>query len=68
VLEGNWTGDLIVVEFPDLERANAWYQSPEYQAILAFRAENSEGEILLVDGVSADHNATDVLSLRTYSY
>jgi uncharacterized protein (DUF1330 family) len=68
VKEGNGTGDLIVIEFPDLEQARAWYQSPEYQAILALRADNSEGEILLINGVSPDHKATDVLSLRTYSY
>jgi uncharacterized protein (DUF1330 family) len=26
-LEGNWSGDLVIIEFPDRERARAWYQS-----------------------------------------
>jgi uncharacterized protein (DUF1330 family) len=60
-LEGNWTGDLIVVEFPDRERARAWYGSPAYRAILPLRTENSEGDVILADGVSENHRATDVL-------
>lgn len=59
--EGDWSGDLIVIEFPDLERARAWYESPAYQEILPLRAEHSRGAILLIDGEDADHAATDVL-------
>lgn len=34
-LEGNWNpGLLIVVEFPDMERARRWYGSAEYAAAL----------------------------------
>jgi len=61
VLEGDWAGDLIVIEFPDLARARAWYRSPEYQAVIPLRVENSEGEILHVDGVTSEHRATDIL-------
>ena len=62
VREGDWSGDLIVIEFPDLDRARAWYESPAYQEILPLRAEHSRGNILLVDGTDADHAATDVLA------
>ena len=62
VLEGDWTGDLIVIAFPDLDRARAWYESPAYQEILPLRAENSEGEIILLEGVAQDHVATDILA------
>lgn len=62
VLEGSWTGDLVVIEFPDLERARAWYRSDAYRQIIPLRAEHSEGEIILVDGVLEPHRATDILS------
>jgi uncharacterized protein (DUF1330 family) len=61
VLEGQWSGDLIVVAFPDRDRARAWYDSPAYRDILRLRADNSDGEVILVDGVPEDHRATDIL-------
>ncbi|MFX7747971.1 DUF1330 domain-containing protein, partial [Acinetobacter baumannii] len=48
--------------FPDGASARAWYVSPAYQDILALRTDNSEGDTILIDGVSADHRATDVLA------
>ncbi|MGL4287005.1 MAG: DUF1330 domain-containing protein [Phreatobacter sp.] len=62
LLEGQWSGDLIVISFPDGASARAWYVSPAYQDILALRTDNSEGDTILIDGVSADHRATDVLA------
>ena len=61
-LEGAWSGALIMIAFPDRERAHAWYASPGYQAILPLRTRNSEGLVILVDGVPDDHRATDVLA------
>ena len=61
VLEGQWDGDLIVVTFPDRDHARAWYDSPAYRDILRLRADNSRGEVILMDGVSEDHRATDIL-------
>ncbi len=62
VLEGDWPGDLIVIEFPDRAGATGWYESPAYQEILPLRTDNSEGAAIIVDGVPSDHRATDVLS------
>ena len=62
VKEGNWEGDLIVIAFPDRGKADAWYASPAYQTIKTLRSDNSDGEILLIDGVDADHRASDILS------
>jgi uncharacterized protein (DUF1330 family) len=59
VLEGAWPGHLVVIAFPDLERARAWYASPPYQAILHLRTENSDSAAFIIDGVSDDHRATD---------
>lgn len=55
-------GHIILVEFPDLEKARAWYRSPSYQAIVKLRTSNSDGACVLVDGVPADHKATDILA------
>jgi uncharacterized protein (DUF1330 family) len=61
VLEGQWSGDLIVIAFPDREQARAWYDSPAYRDILRLRTDNAEGIVILMTGVSEDHRATDVL-------
>jgi uncharacterized protein (DUF1330 family) len=61
VLEGEWPGDLIVIEFPNRDSATAWYESAAYQEILPLRTDNSDGSAIIVDGVSADHRATDIL-------
>jgi uncharacterized protein (DUF1330 family) len=65
-LEGSWRGDLVVIAFPDLERARAWYHSPAYQEILRLRTDNSEGEAFLIDGVGLDHRATDILAAAAH--
>lgn len=44
----------VVLEFPSRAVAESWYHSPEYQAILSHRTENSTGEITLVDGYEPD--------------
>jgi uncharacterized protein (DUF1330 family) len=62
VLEGDWPGDLIVIAFPNVESANGWYHSPAYQEIVRLRTDNSQGSVLIMDGVDADHQAPDVLS------
>ena len=51
VLEGEWPGVLVVIGFPDLDAARAWYYSPAYQEILPLRTRNSDGVTLIVDGV-----------------
>ncbi|WP_414472463.1 DUF1330 domain-containing protein [Microvirga sp. M2] len=61
-LEGAWSGDLIVIEFPDRARARDWYASSAYRAILPLRTRHSEGDVILIDGVPDDHRATDILA------
>lgn len=62
VLEGAWSGDLIMIEFSDRERARGWYASPAYQQILPLRTGSSQGDVIFLDGVPDDHVATDVLA------
>ncbi len=41
---------VVILEFPDRERALAFYRSPEYRAILPQRRAASEGRLLLLEG------------------
>ncbi|MEZ5409204.1 MAG: DUF1330 domain-containing protein [Acidimicrobiales bacterium] len=61
VREGEFRQTMIVIEFPDTEAASAWYESAPYQAILPMRTANAQGVVFVIDGVDADHRATDVL-------
>ncbi|MBZ9861485.1 DUF1330 domain-containing protein [Mesorhizobium sp. CA12] len=51
-LEGNWKpGQLIVVEFPDMDSARRWYRSAEYAAALEVRDTALSRNLILVDGI-----------------
>lgn len=58
-LEGDWRPQRIVVlAFPDRERATAWHASPEYQAILPIRWRHARTNFLtVVDGVDEPSSA-----------
>ena len=62
IREGHFAGDIIAIEFPDRGRAEAWYESEAYQEIVRLRTKNSEGWVILLDGVTAGHRATDILA------
>lgn len=52
-LQGTWSPNpIIIVEFPDPERARAWYRSPEYAAVLEVRDAALSRNLILVEGVS----------------
>ena len=61
VIENKWQGHLIIIEFPDRQQVRGWYNSAAYQAILTLRTDNSEADVIFVDGVEHPHKATDVL-------
>jgi uncharacterized protein (DUF1330 family) len=53
-LEGSWRPQmLVIVEFPTVEQARAWYRSPEYAEALAVRDQALSRNLILVDGVPA---------------
>ncbi|WUH89724.1 DUF1330 domain-containing protein [Streptomyces sp. NBC_00433] len=51
VVEGAWPGLVVLMEFPDRAAVDAWYNSPEYQAILPLRTNNSIADIVLIDSL-----------------
>ncbi|MFF7355699.1 MULTISPECIES: DUF1330 domain-containing protein [Streptomyces] len=57
VKEGSWPGHAIVIGFPSIEQARAWWDSDAYQAIAPLRSRHIEGDIILVPGVSEDYDA-----------
>ncbi|GHE90375.1 hypothetical protein GCM10017786_23320 [Amycolatopsis deserti] len=57
VREGEWPGHLVMLGFPTIEDARAWYDSPAYQEIVPLRADHLPGTVLLVDGVEPDHDS-----------
>ena len=61
VLEGAWPEHVVVIAFPDRGSAEGWYASPAYRHILPYRTRNIPGDAILIDGVSPDHKATDIL-------
>ena len=52
VLEGDWIPRrAVILEFPSLERARAWYDSPEYRPLREMRARASDSRLVIIDGV-----------------
>lgn len=48
--EGPMKARHVVIEFPDFETAKAAYNDPEYQENLKIRLNNSESEVVIVEG------------------
>jgi uncharacterized protein (DUF1330 family) len=52
-LEGDWQPQrFVVIEFPSVDAARAFYDSDDYQDALKVRLANSEGKAFIVEGYS----------------
>jgi uncharacterized protein (DUF1330 family) len=52
VLEGDWQPSrLVVLEFPDLEAAKRWYESPEYEDAKLLREGAASLRMVAVQGL-----------------
>ena len=50
--EGEWPGQrTVILEFPSIERAREWYDSPEYRPLRPIRQANSRGRIAFFEGL-----------------
>jgi uncharacterized protein (DUF1330 family) len=50
-LEGDpGIGRFVVIEFPSLEAARRWYESPEYAPLLRLRIASAHSRVALVEG------------------
>jgi uncharacterized protein (DUF1330 family) len=53
VFEGDWRPHrLVVIQFPSVERARQWLDSPEYSAIKGIRHRNARTSLIVVEGVA----------------
>ena len=51
VLEGEWPEvRRVIIEFPSVERAKAWWDSTEYAEPKQMRRDTSKGRLLLIEG------------------
>ena len=52
VLEGDWTpGRMVILKFPSVEKARAFYDSPEYAAARKAREGAAVMRMVLIEGV-----------------
>jgi len=50
-LEGGWAPKRVVLlEFPSMEQALAWYRSPEYAPLIKLRQKAARGRLIAVEG------------------
>jgi uncharacterized protein (DUF1330 family) len=57
VVEGEWPGTVVLLEFPDAEAATAWYGSEAYQEILPLRTRHIRSDVIVFDGVPEGYDA-----------
>ena len=57
VVEGDWPGTVVMLAFPDLATARAWYASPAYRRLLPLRTRHMAGDVILVEGVAEGYDA-----------
>lgn len=51
VVDGTWpTERVVVIEFPSLEDARAWYTDPDYRELIPMRHTATVSNVLLVEG------------------
>jgi uncharacterized protein (DUF1330 family) len=43
----------VIIEFPSREAFHAWYDSPEYQAVLPLRLRSAPGTLIVVEGLAS---------------
>jgi len=52
VVEGNWHPTrLVLIEFPHRNAIEAFYEDPDYQAIIGIRLENTDSNLVILDGL-----------------
>jgi uncharacterized protein (DUF1330 family) len=58
VMEGSWPGAVVMIGFPGIAEARAWWDSPAYRAIAPLRSRHIEGDIIVVEGVPENYTPT----------
>jgi hypothetical protein len=48
----------VVISFPGIAEARAWWDSPAYQEIAPLRSRHIEGDIIMVEGVPEGYDSS----------
>jgi uncharacterized protein (DUF1330 family) len=60
VVEGDWKPVLLVlIEFPDVDTATSWYESPAYRPLRELRHGASTADAVLVAGLDPSDHPTE---------
>ncbi|MEV0218528.1 DUF1330 domain-containing protein [Streptomyces sp. NPDC050704] len=53
-IEGDWNPDyLVMLEFPSVAQAKAWYDSPEYAPLLQMRLDSCDSTGVIIEALPA---------------
>lgn len=58
VKEGSWAGSVVMLGFPGIDEARAWYDSPAYREIAPLRTRHIEGDLIMIEGVPDGYTPT----------
>jgi uncharacterized protein (DUF1330 family) len=50
-LEGNAPDGIVLLQFPTVEDAKAWYNSPSYQAAIPHRKKGADYRVMIIQGL-----------------
>ena len=56
VKEGDWPGAVVMIGFPGIAEARAWWDSAAYREIAPLRSRHIKGDIILGEGVPEDYD------------
>lgn len=59
--EGEFDGDCVVISFPCMAQAEAWYASDVYAELIPLRARHAQCTVFLLDGVAPGYRAAALL-------
>lgn len=62
VKEGAFDGDCIVIGFPTMEKAQAWYACENYAKLIPLRTRHSRSTVFLLEGVEQGYRASSLLA------
>lgn len=61
LVEGSFAGDCVVIGFPSMAQARAWYASPAYAALIPLRTQHSRSTVFFLEGVEPGYRAASLL-------
>ena len=61
VKEGVFEGDCVVIGFPSMAQAQAWYASAPYAELIPLRTRHSRSTVFLLEGLAPGYRAASLL-------